>query len=93
MFLSHTNDAFQAFKKHAKFIQNEKKLTIIGIKSDRGEKFDNQNFTYYYNKKRIDHNFFTPRTFEQNCVVKRKNRCLKEIIKTMLNDNPLPKSL
>ena len=33
----------------------------------------------------IEHNFSTPRTPQQNEVVKRKNRSLEEIARTLLN--------
>ena len=38
-----------------------------------------------------DHNFFASRTPQQNGVVERKNRTLKEMARTMLCENNLPK--
>jgi len=38
-FLVHKSDAFKAFKKYAKQIQNEKSLTIASIRSDHGGEF------------------------------------------------------
>ena len=38
-----------------------------------------------------DHNFFAPRTPQQNGVVERKNHTLKEMARTMLCENNLPK--
>ena len=39
----------------------------------------------------INHNFSTPRTPQQNVIVERKNRSLKEGAKTLLNERKLPK--
>ena len=39
----------------------------------------------------IMHNFFAPRTPQQNGVVERKNRSLEELARTMLNEYDVPK--
>ena len=43
------------------------------------------------NEHGYDHNFSVPRTPQQNGVVERKNRTLKEMARTMLCENNLPK--
>ena len=43
------------------------------------------------NKHGYGHNFFAFRTPQQNRVVERKNRTLKEMARTMLCENNLPK--
>ena len=53
--------------------------------------FKNINFENYYNEHRINHNFSTPRTSQQNRVVEKKNRTIQEMARTMLNENNLPK--
>ena len=92
LFLSHKSDTFNAFKRLAKTIQNEKGSTIVSIRSDHGREFENEDFTYYCTENGISHNFSAPRTPQQNGVVERKNRCLEEMARTMLNDSSLPKS-
>ena len=37
------------------------------------------------------HNFFAPRTPQQNGVVERKNRSLEELARIMLNEFDVPK--
>jgi len=60
-----------------KQIQNEKGLSIITIKSDHGSKFENENFQVFHENHCINHNISTPKTPQQNVVVKRKkNRYL-----------------
>ena len=90
-FLVQKSDAFKAFKKYAKQIQNEKSLTIASIRSDHGGEFQNALFEEFYGEHGISHNFSTPRTPQQNGVVERKNRSLVELARTMLSDSNLPK--
>jgi len=55
-------DAFGAFKRLAKIIQNKKNCTIAAIKIDHGTEFQNERFEKFYEKFGIQHNFSTPRT-------------------------------
>ena len=45
----------------------------------------------FCNEHGYDHNFSAPRIPQQNGVVERKNRTLKEMARTMLCENNLPK--
>ena len=47
LFITHKNDAFQAFKKLAKVIQNKKNLKIISIRSDHGVSLKIKNLIYF----------------------------------------------
>ena len=91
LFISHKNDAFVAFRKLAKIIQNEKDLKIASIRSDHGGEFQNEAFENFCNENGIQHTFSSPRTPQQNGVVERKNRSLEELARTMLNETNLPK--
>ena len=44
----------------------------------------------YCDMHRIEHNFSTPQTPQQNGVIERKNRTLQEMARTMLKDHSLP---
>ena len=87
LFLAAKNDTFHAFKRLVKMLENEKSFKIVSIRSDHGGEFQNEKFEHFCEKHGINHNFSTPRTPEQNGVVERKNRSLKELAKTMLNEN------
>ena len=63
------DDAFCAFKRPAKIIQNEKNYTIFDIKTDHGGEFQNERFENFCEKFGIQHNFLAPRTSQQNEVV------------------------
>ena len=78
-FLAHKNETFSSFIKLLKRIMNEKKITIVLIRSDHGSKFENQIFKKFCNENGINHNFPIPRTPQQNRVVERKNRTLEKM--------------
>ena len=63
----------------------------MSILSDRGGEFQNEKLEHFCKKYDINHNFSTPRTPQQNDVVERKNRSFEELVRTMLNENSLPK--
>jgi len=48
LFLAHKRDAFHAFKKLAKIIQNKKNVNIASIRSDHGGEFENKDFELFY---------------------------------------------
>ena len=50
LFLVTKDDAFSAFKKLAKIIQNEKNCTIATIKTDHGGEFQNERFETFCEK-------------------------------------------
>nr|KYP49374.1 Retrovirus-related Pol polyprotein from transposon TNT 1-94 [Cajanus cajan] len=91
MFLANKSEAFNAFKKFSKLVQNEKNTNITSIRSDHGGEFQNVLFQKFCEEHDIDHNFSAPRTPQQNGVVKRKNRSIEELARTMLNETKLPK--
>jgi len=88
---SSQKDAFLAFKKLGKIIQNKKNLNIASIRSGHGEEFENKDFELLCDENRIEHNFSAPGTPQQNGLVERKNRSLEELARTLLNDTNLPK--
>jgi len=91
LFLVTKDEAFSAFKKLAKIVQNEKNCTIVAIKIDHGREFQNESFENFCERYGIQHSFPAPRTPQQNGVVERKNRVLEEIARTLLNETNLPK--
>ena len=66
-------------------------LHFFSIRSDHGNEFENAEFRSFCEKNGIFHNFSSTRTPRQNGVVERKNKTLKEIARTMLCENSLPK--
>jgi len=93
LFIAIKDSAYLAFKKFAKVIQNEKGCRISTIKSDHEGEFQNERFDKFCEKHGIKHNFYAPRTPQQNRVVEMKNRSLEELARTLLNATDLPKYL
>jgi len=91
LFLESKSDAFSAFKKLARRLQNTKNNNIGSIRSDHGGEFQNEKFSKFCEKMGILHNFSAPRTPQQNGVMERKNRSLEELARTMLSESSLPK--
>jgi len=91
LFLESKSDAFYAFKKLTRRLQNTKNNNIGYIRSDHGEEFQNEKFSKFCEKMEILHNFSVPRTPQQNGVVESKNRSLEELARTMLSESSLPK--
>lgn len=73
-----------------KLIQNEKNLTILKIRSDKGTKFLNSMITSFCEEHGIKHQTSTARTPQQNVVSERRNRTLKEATRMMISKAGLP---
>jgi len=91
LFLKTKNEAFDAFHKLAKVIQNEKAFNIVSLTSDHGGEFQNESFEKFCEENGIHHNFSAPRTPQQNGVVERKNRSHEEGTITFTIETKLPK--
>ncbi|GJR59956.1 retrovirus-related pol polyprotein from transposon TNT 1-94 [Tanacetum coccineum] len=90
-FLKDKTEAFDQFEIFSKKIQNQLGCTIVSIRTDHGREFDNEvQFGEFCNANGITHNFSAPRTPQSNGVVERKNSTLREMSRTMLNEQSLP---
>ncbi|GJT86121.1 retrovirus-related pol polyprotein from transposon TNT 1-94 [Tanacetum coccineum] len=91
-FLKDKTKAFDQFEIFSKKIQNQLGCTIVSIRTDHGREFDNEvQFGEFCDANGITHNISRhPRTPQSNGVVERKNRTLKEMSRTMLNEQSLP---
>ncbi|GJS63002.1 retrovirus-related pol polyprotein from transposon TNT 1-94 [Tanacetum coccineum] len=90
-FLKTKNEAFEKFEILSRKIQNQLSSSIVAIRTDHGQEFDNEvQFRAYCDAQGITHNFSTPRTLQSNRVVERKNRTLQEMSRTMLNEQSIP---
>ncbi|GJS81977.1 retrovirus-related pol polyprotein from transposon TNT 1-94 [Tanacetum coccineum] len=54
--------------------------SIYCYRTDRGTEFLNKTLHAYFKEEGIEHQTFTPRTLEQNCVVERRNRTINRSI-------------
>ncbi|GJV25047.1 retrovirus-related pol polyprotein from transposon TNT 1-94 [Tanacetum coccineum] len=92
-FLKDKTEAFDQFEIFSRKIQNQQGCSIVSIRTDHGREFDNEvQFGEFCIANGITHNFLAPRTPQSNGVVKRKNRTLQEMSRTMLNEQSLPQT-
>lgn len=89
-FLKHKSEAFERFKIFRKMVERETNLKLKCLRLDRGGEFTSQEFIEYCEKHGIKRQYSTTRTPQQNGVVERKNRTVKEMARTMLNEAKLP---
>lgn len=88
-FLRHKSEAFERFKVFRKRVERETDLKIKCLRSDKGGEFTSQDFVEYCEKHGIKRQYSAARTPQQNGVVERKNRTVKEMARTMLNESKL----
>ncbi|GJV25044.1 retrovirus-related pol polyprotein from transposon TNT 1-94 [Tanacetum coccineum] len=82
---------FNQFEIFSKMIQNQLGCIIVSIRTDHGREFDNEvQFREFCNANGITYNFSALSTPQSNGVVKKKNRTLQEMSRTMLNEQSLP---
>jgi transposase InsO family protein len=80
---SQTQETLKGFLRRA---QNEFGLRIKKIRSDNGTEFKNSQIEGFLEEEGIKHEFSSPYTPQQNGVVKRKNRTLLDMARTMLDE-------
>ncbi|GJS20320.1 retrovirus-related pol polyprotein from transposon TNT 1-94, partial [Tanacetum coccineum] len=73
-------------------IQRNLQTQVITVRTDRDTEFLNKTLHAYFKEEGIKHQTSTPRTPEQNDVVKRQNCTLVEAARTMLSASKLPLS-
>jgi hypothetical protein len=69
-----------------RWAQNEFSLRIKNIRSDNGTEFKNSQIEGFLEEEGIKHEFSSPYTPQQNCVVERKNITLLDMARTMLDE-------
>ncbi|GKF34343.1 retrovirus-related pol polyprotein from transposon TNT 1-94, partial [Tanacetum coccineum] len=79
----------EALKDFLKMIQRNLQAQVISFRSDKGIEFLNKTLHAYFKEEGIEHQTSTPRTPEQNGVVKRRNRTLVEAARMMFSASKL----
>jgi transposase InsO family protein len=80
-------ETLKRFLRHA---QNEFGLRIKKIRSDSRTEFENSKIEGFLKEEGIKHEFSSPYTPQQNCVVERNNRTLLDMARTMLDEYKTP---
>jgi len=91
LFLASKDETFQKFLIFLERAEKRAGHSLICLRSDRGKEFENSSFIDFCNKHGVDHNFFAPRTPQQNGVVEWKNQTLEDMTRTMLIISGIPR--
>ena len=75
-----------------KKLQVEKSTLITRIRSDHGREFENTKLATFCNDQGTYQKFSSPKTPQQNGIVKRNNRVVQKMAHVMLNNKKVPKS-
>ena len=87
------SEALSHFKSFKKKVENEKNLSIKGLRTDRGGEFTSTDFNNFCEINGIRRQLTTAYTPQQNGVAERKNRTLMNMVRTMLFEKEIPKTL
>ncbi|GJZ35435.1 retrovirus-related pol polyprotein from transposon TNT 1-94 [Tanacetum coccineum] len=89
-FLRSKDETPEVLKDFLTMIQRNLQAPVISVRTDRGTEFLNKTLNAFFKEEGIEHQTSTPRTPEQNGIVKRQNRTLVEAARTMLSASKLP---
>ncbi|XP_073016618.1 uncharacterized protein [Primulina eburnea] len=90
-FIREKSDTFNVLKKLVTRITNIHNLKVSRIRTGHGKEFENSSFSSFCDKKSISHEFYAPKTPQQNRIAERKNRTLQEMARVMLNSKCISK--
>jgi transposase InsO family protein len=80
------SNVFATFKSFVKSIHNEFETTIKRVRSDNGSEFRNIRIYDLCDEFRIRHQFSAKYTPQSNGLIKRKNRTLIDMARSMLSE-------
>jgi transposase InsO family protein len=89
-FLQEKSQTQETLKRFLRRAQNEFGLRIKKIRSENGTEFNNSQIEGFLKEEGINHEFSSPYTPQQNGVVKRKNRTLLDMARTMVDEYKTP---
>ena len=87
IFLKSKDQTCNNLIKTIKRLQNEKSLTVKRIRRDRGIEFTNRSLSSFLEESGIRHELSSARTPQQNGITERRNRMLKEAVRSMLAES------
>ncbi|GKA10206.1 retrovirus-related pol polyprotein from transposon TNT 1-94 [Tanacetum coccineum] len=90
LFLRSKDETPEVLKDFLTMIQRNLQAPVISVRTDRGIEFLNKTLNTFFKEEGIENQTSTPRTPEQNGVVKRQNCTLVEAARTMLSTSKLP---
>ncbi|GJV29092.1 retrotransposon protein, putative, ty1-copia subclass [Tanacetum coccineum] len=91
--LKHKHEVFETFKVFQKEVENQLGKTIKSLRSDRGGEYMSQEFLDHLKEHGIIAHRTPPYTPQHNGMSERRNRTLLDMVRSMMSQTTLPKSL
>jgi transposase InsO family protein len=88
-FINKKSEELEKFKTCKDMVENEIDSKIKCLRSNNEGEFTSKEFMDFYNEHGLERNFSTTRTPQQNGIVKRKNKTIQEMARTVLMDSKL----
>jgi transposase InsO family protein len=92
-FLADKSETFETFKIFKRFAEKEAKTAICGFRTDRGGEFTSNEFNKFCQDNGIRRQLTAAYTPQQNGVAKRRNRTIMNMVRCLLSEKEMPKSL
>ena len=88
--MKHKDEAFEKFKSFKALAENESDHKIKCLRFDRGGEFTSKEFFDFSEEHGIRREFSTAKTPQQNGVLERMNRTVKQMARAMLDESGTP---
>lgn len=88
--LKSKDEAFEAFKRFKKLVENDSESKLKVFRTDRGGEFCSNNFKDYCEETGIRRHYTTPYSPQQNGVVERRNRTVVAMARSFLKRMKMP---
>ena len=93
MLLRGNSEAFDRFKNFKEYVENQTKLQLKTFYTDRGGEFTSFEFIRFCEENSVIRHLTAPYTLQQNGVVKRRNRTLMEMTRSLMKAMKIPNQL
>lgn len=88
--LKEKSEAFDRFRRFKRLIEQETKVSIQTLRTDRGGEFTSQEFQTFCDDNGVKHHLTAPYSPQQNGVVERRNRTLMEMTRSIMKHMKIP---
>lgn len=92
-FLADKAETFAVFKEFKNSVEKEAKTAICGLRTDRGGEFTSDIFNKFCSDNGIKRQLTAAYSPQQNGVAKRRNRTIMNMVRCLLSEKEMPKSL
>lgn len=92
-FLAEKAEAFETFKVFKSLVEKEAETVIRGLRTDRRGEFTSDNFNKFCKEQGIKRQLTATYSPQQNGVAERQNRTIMNMVRCLLSEKEMPRSL